>query len=89
MNTAITLRKLAVITAGLVLGATASMGHAQQKWMEEVLERQFQEQQLAGEKASDNTDQRHNKNDAENPEKKAPKDIDVSNTYDDEGNPII
>ncbi|MGM0570505.1 hypothetical protein [Marinobacter sp.] len=88
MNTANTLRKLAVIATALVLTATASMGHAQQKWMEEVLEQQLKEQQLAGESSNGNAERKHEK-DADTSEKEAPKGIDISNTYDDEGRPII
>lgn len=88
MNTAITLKKLAVITTGLVLTVTASMGHAQQKVAEEMLERQLKQQQLAEESANKDTDQKREK-DAENTEQEAPKKVDISILYDDEGNTII
>ncbi|MFW5825005.1 MAG: hypothetical protein ACOCVV_08570 [Marinobacter sp.] len=98
MNTAITLRKFAVITAGLLLTATASVGHAQQKWMEEVLERSLQEQaevkEVKEEQARSKAGKQNEATDATgeglSPEEAAPDHIDVSDhLYNDEGEPRI
>lgn len=88
MSHNITSRKFAVILAGLVLTATASVGHAQQKWMEQVLEQSRQEQQLAGQSAEDQNKADETRKEADE-EINAPKGVDISNTYDDEGNPIV
>lgn len=87
MNTSITLRKLAIITAGLVLTATASVGHAQQKWMEQVLDQSLQNQQVA-EQSADDQKKTETQKDADEKSNTA-REIEFSNTYDDEGNPII
>jgi hypothetical protein len=94
MNTSITRRKLAVITAGLVLTATASVGHTQQKWMEQVLEQSLQEQAVVKEGGEKHKSGQQGKttetaDESPRPQNAAPKDIDISNLYDDEGNPLI
>lgn len=88
MNHSITFKKFAVILAGLTLSATATIGHAQQQEMEEMLERTLQEQQVAGETVNkDATGQ--NKKEADNSEGSAPEAFDLSNIQDEDGNPLI
>lgn len=94
MKTTITSRKLAVIAAGLILTATASVGQAQQKWMEQVLEQTLREHTVVKEESKkDATDaqgkETETADDDLRPREAAPKDIDISDLYDDEGKPLI
>ncbi|GGY60345.1 hypothetical protein [Marinobacter zhanjiangensis] len=94
MSHTITSRKFAAILAGLVLTATASVGHAQQKWMEQVLEQTIQEQivakeERAKEQAGEQGKATETADESLSPQDAAPADIDISDLYDGAGNSRI
>ncbi|MFC4257486.1 hypothetical protein ACFOZ5_00410 [Marinobacter lacisalsi] len=94
MSRIITSTKFAAILTGLAMTATASVGHAQQKWMEQVLEQTSQEQTLvkeekAKEQAGERGKDTETAEESLSPQNAAPADINISDLYDDEGNSRI
>lgn len=83
-----TVSKFAVIFAGLVLTASASVGQAQQKVAEEFLEQTLREQSLAEE--SENSKRKpETAKESESSDNTGASGLDLSDLYDDEGNFLI
>lgn len=88
MTYTITATKFAAIVAGLVLNASASIGHTQQKVAEEFLERTLKEQKLV-EESGDNSNKPETAKESDSSDRKDASGVDLSDLYDNEGNFLI